>query len=236
MIIPPIFMYHHVSESSHHSSKILQVSIRKFEKQMHFLFQKGFHCLSLSEVISNWQQRKHQPERSFVLTFDDGYIDNHMNASPILKKYGFSATIFVVVKPVEDGNKSYLSWQEMRELAQNNFTFGSHTMTHPRLPDLDDKTIKRELDESKNIIEDRLGLPVNLLAYPYGESNERIQDMACEAGYHAAFGVTNGYLRLFNLWRVPVKEHESKLTFYLKAYGMYSVRTWLKTTYKGRKM
>jgi peptidoglycan/xylan/chitin deacetylase (PgdA/CDA1 family) len=230
-------MYHHISESLVLSVKNMQVSPNEFERQMRFLFQKGFRCLSLSEVITNWQQGKPQLERSFVLTFDDGYIDTYENASPILRKFGFTATIFVVAKPVEEGNKGYLSWQEMRELAQNHFTFGSHTLTHPRLPSLDNKTIERELDESKKIIEDHLGQPVDMLAYPYGKSNERIQDMACKAGYHAACGVTLGHWGPLNLWRVPVKEHESELTFHWKAYGRYYTYTWLIVeTYIGRKM
>ena len=237
MIKLPIFVYHHVSESLHHSSKNMQVSPDEFEQQMYFLSQKGFRCLSLSEVITNWQKGKPQPERSFVLTFDDGYIDYYDNALPILEKFGFTATIFVVVKPIEEGNKRFLSWQEIRELAQKHFTFGSHTLTYPRLRSLDNRTIKLELNELKNILEERLGKLVELLAYPYGELNERIQDMACKSGYLAACGVTVGNLSQFNLWRVPVKEHESEPTFFWKAYGWYYPYTWLLTqTSLGRKM
>jgi peptidoglycan/xylan/chitin deacetylase (PgdA/CDA1 family) len=221
-------MYHHVSDSLSPSLKKMHVSLNKFEQQMRFLSQKGFRCLSLSDAITNWQQDKPQPERSFVLTFDEGYIDTYENASPILRKFGFTATIFVVVKPVEDGNKGYLSWQEMRELAQNHFTFGSHTLTHPRLTKLDNMTIMQELYESKKIIEDRLGLPVDLLAYPYGDSNERIQIMACEVGYRAACGVTTGNWTPLNLWRVPIVECESEPTFYWKANGGYYAYNWLK--------
>jgi peptidoglycan/xylan/chitin deacetylase (PgdA/CDA1 family) len=171
------------------------------------------------------------------LTFDDGYIDNFENASPILNKFGFTATIFVVVKPVEDGAKGYLSWQKMRELAQNPFTFGSHTLTHPRLPKLDNRTIERELGESKKIIEDRLGKPVEMFAYPYGESDERIRDMAGQAGYRAAFGVNTGKFGPFNIWRVPVFEDESDMDFYWKTRGIYHAYTWLREeTYFGRKI
>lgn len=237
MFSPPIFMYHYVSESLHLPLKNIQVSPDEFERQMHFLSQKGFRCLSLSEVIANWQQGKPQPKRSFVLTFDDGYFDVYENVLPILKKFGFTATIFVVVKLIDDGNKRFLSWQEVRELAQNHFTIGSHTLTHPRLISQNHKTIECELGESKKILEDRLGLPVDLLAYPYGESNEHIQDMACKSGYQAACGVTRGHLSQFNLWRVPVNKHESALTFSWKAYGGYHTYTWLLThTYIGRKM
>jgi peptidoglycan/xylan/chitin deacetylase (PgdA/CDA1 family) len=234
----PIFMYHHVSESSQaKSSENMWISPNHFEKQMFFLYQNGFRCLSLLEVVTNWRERKPQPQHSFVLTFDDGFVDNYENALPILKKFGFSPTVFVVVKRVEDGNQYYLSWQEMRELAQNNFILGSHTLNHQKLSFLDTMTIKHELRESKKIIEDRLGLPVDLLAYPFGDSNEHIQDAAYEAGYLAACGVGVGPLSLFNLWRVPVHEQDSEATFYWKAIGGYYTYTWLREmTCFGRKM
>ncbi len=237
MIWAPVFMYHRVSDLPSPSSQNMQVSPDKFEQQMYFLFQKGFRCLSLSEAIINWQQGNPQPERSFVITFDDGYIDNYMYAYPVLKKYGFTATIFVVAQAVEDGNTRYLSWEHMRELAQNNINFGSHSMNHPRLLSLDDKTIKYELDESKKIIEDQLRHPVVLLAYPYGESNERIQEMAAEVGYEAACGANRGQLLTYNLWRVPISENENKLSLYWKANGSYYIYTWLiEATHLDRKM
>jgi peptidoglycan/xylan/chitin deacetylase (PgdA/CDA1 family) len=237
MIRLPILRYHHVVESLGLPVKDMGVSPNKFEQQMSFLSQKGYRCLNLSDVIANLQEGNPQPERSFVLTFDDGYFDIYENAFPVLKKFGFNATVFVVAEPVEDSIKGYLSWQQMRELTQNQFTFGSHTLTHPRLPSLDTKTIGRELDESKKVIEDRLGEPVDLLAYPYGESNERIRDMAHEIGYHAACGMTWGQWGLFNLWRAPVYEHDNSLTFHWKANGGYSSYNLLiKGTYIGNKM
>jgi peptidoglycan/xylan/chitin deacetylase (PgdA/CDA1 family) len=238
MISVPIFVYHHITETPGPSTKYkYQITSDLFERQMIFLFQKGFRCLSLSEVVANWQEGKPQPKHSFVLTFDDGYIDNFENASPILKKFGFTATIFVVVKPVEDSISGYLSWQKMRELDQHPFSFGSHTLTHPSLPKLDNHTIERELGESKKIIEDRLGKAVEMFAYPYGESNERIRDLASQAGYRAAFGVNTGKFGLFNLWRVPVFENESDMSFYWKSRGIYNTYTWLREeTYFGGKI
>ena len=228
MIGLPIFMYHHVSESLNLSLKSMEISPDKFECQMRFLYQKGFRCLSLSEVTTNWEQGRPQPNHSFVLTFDDAYIDFYENAAPILKKFGFNATVFVVAKPVEEGNQRYLSWQEMRELAQDRFTFGSHTMTHPSLTKLDNTTIKSELIESKEMIEDRLGLPVELFAYPYGDSDERVRDIARQCGYRSACGVTVGHLAQFNLWRVSINQHESESSFYLKVRGAYYLYNWLK--------
>ena len=128
MIRLPILRYHHVVESLGLPVKDMGVSPNKFEQQMSFLSQKGYRCLNLSDAIANLQEGNPQPERSFVLTFDDGYFDIYENAFPVLKKFGFNATVFVVAEPVEDGIKGYLSWQQMRELTQSQFTFGSHTL------------------------------------------------------------------------------------------------------------
>ena len=199
----------------------MNVSSGQFEQQMLFLKNIRFNCLSLSEPISdNLIDRRHF-ENNFILTFDDGYDDIYENAFPILKKFGFVATIFVIAQPVKGGNHHYLSWQKLMELAKNNFAIGSHALTHSRLSNLNSKTIKYELQKSKNIIEDRLGQSVELLAYPYGDSNERVRAIAQECGYRAAFGTNSGKWSTYNQWRIPVKEHESKLIFYLKARGLY---------------
>lgn len=230
-------MYHHISENLNLSLKNMQVPPAEFEQQMHFLHQHGFHCLDLCELIENEQQGTFRPGRSFVLTFDDGYIDNYKNAASILKEYGFFATVFVVVNPIENENKDYLSWHDMRELSPHPFTFGSHTLTHPSLVTLEDARVEHEMVESKKIIEDRLGQPVDLLAYPYGVSNERVRDLARKSGYKAACGVTLGYSSQFNVWRVPVNKHENDLMFNWKAIGGYHVYTWCLTqTLVGRKM
>ena len=222
MINLPIFYYHHISNSSQvNSLPNMYVSPDQFDQQMFFFKKMGFHCLSLSEVITNHLLNKLQPENSFVLTFDDGNEDIYEYAIPILKKYGFVATIFVVAQFVKGNYKNYLSWQKLRELAQNNFTIGSHTFTHSRLSSLDSSVVKYELNESKKVIEDQLGLSVDLLAYPYGYSNEIVRRIARESGYRAALGTSLGKWSLYNLWRIPVKERENKLIHYLKARGIY---------------
>jgi peptidoglycan/xylan/chitin deacetylase (PgdA/CDA1 family) len=228
MIRQPVFIYHHVSESPNISKINNVISPDHFRRQMLFLYQKGFRCLSLPEAVTYFQEGKPQPKRSFVLTFDDGYFDNYEIAAPILKEFGFCATIFVIVKPVEEGNKGYISWRNIRDLAQNNFTFGSHTLTHKRLSSLDKMTIEHEFYDSKMIIEDRLGLLVDLVAYPYGDSDDRVRKLAIQCGYRAACGLNEGHWTPFNIWRVAIKDDESELSYSWKAFGGFSTYNWLK--------
>jgi peptidoglycan/xylan/chitin deacetylase (PgdA/CDA1 family) len=227
-------MYHHVAEKI--SGEILYgeeysdmvISPGQFEKQMAYLRQNGFTCLSLSEAVHNWQTGQEQPDRSFVLTFDDAYINIYKNVLPILKANNFVATVFVITRPVEKGNRQYLSWAEMRELAQQNFSFGSHTVSHPNLSNLDDVSALRELQDSKQMLEDRLGLPVDLLAFPYGSSNKQIQNLAAGCGYQAACGTTRGHWSLHNLWRIQLKANENRLALALKTNGGYYTSYWLR--------
>jgi peptidoglycan/xylan/chitin deacetylase (PgdA/CDA1 family) len=195
---------------------------------MSFLKKMGFNCLSLNEVITNHLLNKPQPEKSFVLTFDDGYVDIYEHALPILEKYGFVATIFVIAEFVKENGKNYLSWQKLRELAKNGFTVGSHALTHLSLSKLDSTAITHELQESKKLIEDQLGQTADLLAYPYGHSNDSIRRIARECGYRAAFGTSLGKYSLFNLWRISVKENENKIFFYLKMRGLYNLFLWIR--------
>lgn len=237
MVTPPILMFHHVLDSSRsYAPKYMWISPSRFERFMLILHRKEFHCMSLSDLVDGWPHSTRQLHRAFVLTFDDAYLDVHRNALPLLWKLGFSATIFVIAQPVEQGNKRYLSWRDMRELERKNITFGSHTLTHPRLGSLNAKEVKHELLQSKQMIEDRLSVPVDLLAYPYGDSSVQIQEIARECGYRAACGVTLGHCSLFNLWRVPISEQDSNLALWLKSHGGYSVSTRLLQTPLGSKI
>ena len=212
-INPPIFVYHRIFEGSE--------SIQFFEKQMNYLFRKGFRTISLGDAVDNWRKQKPQPRDCFVLTFDDGYADIYKYALPVLEKLQFSATIFVIPQLVENGDLNYLTWKQMRELVQSNFNIGSHTLTHPHLNHLEPKIITLELVESKKIIEDRLSLPVDLLAYPFGDSDQIVENIAKESCYRAACAVSRRQWSLYNLWRVPLEANESERTLYWKAIGGY---------------
>lgn len=229
MIRLPVFYYHHVSNSvqKNYSPKFC-ISPDFFEKQMFLLYKKGFQCLSLSEVVSSLVLNRAIPTHSFALTFDDGYDDTFEFVFLVLKKYGFFATIFVIAKSVNDNNRCYLSWKELSELVYHGFSIGSHTSNHSKLTSLNNRTIKFELQESKKIIEDRLDLPVTLFAYPFGDFNERVKRIVRESGYLGACGIGRGQWSLYNLWRIPVYENDSKLTFYFKVYGVYNFKTWLR--------
>jgi peptidoglycan/xylan/chitin deacetylase (PgdA/CDA1 family) len=179
-----------------------------------------------------------QSQRRFVLTFDDGYADFNAQAYPILHRYGFTATVFLVAERMGlrsdwegqngDAAADLLSWDEIRQLAKSGIDFGSHTLTHPRLTRLSTREAVHEIARSKSLIEEQLKRKIDLFSYPFGASNARLQQIVCESGYAAGFGVDRGRANPFHQWRVQCQRHESFWSFYWKTQGWYQRIVWLR--------
>ena len=198
-----VLNYHKVD----YSFNSLAIPPEDFERQMEFLEQQGYHTISPDELYDGLTGKAELPPNPVLITFDDGYLDNYENAYPILKKHNMKATIFVV-PGFTNVNKNYLTWDHMLEMEQNGITIESHTLNHRALEGLTDEQIRAELGDSKQRLEERLGHPVEYLAYPTGTYNLHIASLAKEVGYRAAFTVKYGNVDLgsnvYALERVPV--------------------------------
>lgn len=226
----PILVYHQILSAgllSQHSSNIVLPG--QFERQMQYLHDRRYQCLTLADLLQPRSSRTHHPEKSFVLTFDDGYEDFFTEAYPILRRFGFSATIFLTTDFI--GGRSrwegefgtpLLSWRQVRELVKAGFSFGSHSCRHPNLCNIPREQAWQELASSKQCLETELCQETQFLAYPFGESNRDIQEMACEASYRAAFGVITGRYSHFNVWRRPCTPQDTLLTFSFKLTRGYA--------------
>lgn len=150
-----------------------------------------------------------------AVTFDDGDSSIIEYALPILAELGVPGTAFVVVQRV--GAPGFLSWEQLASLAAAAWEIGSHTMTHRRLPDLDDESLDAELLESRLTIEEKIGLPCRSIAYPYGDWDPRVRRATARAGYTAGC-VTGRALNADVLaWpRVGVDGRDSSTIFRLK--------------------
>ena len=133
----------------------------------------------------------HVPEKSLVITFDDGWADNYTNVFPILKEYGLTATIFVVTGFT--GKENYMDWSQLREMSETGISIQSHTVNHKPLAQLSKSEVEYELETSKKTIEDHLGTQVNFLSLPHGVFNDKVLGMAQEAGYQAVCTSEPGY-------------------------------------------
>jgi peptidoglycan/xylan/chitin deacetylase (PgdA/CDA1 family) len=178
-----------------------------FEAQMKYLSDNGYHTISPDELYDSLAGTGELPENPVLITFDDGYEDNYTNAYPILKKYGFKATIFVITSFLGK-DKNYMTWDQARELDANGISIESHTVDHKSMTDLTDEQLRMGLVESKKKAEKELGHPVEYMAYPTGTYNLHIAEMVKEAGYKAAFTIKYGNVdkasNIYALERVPI--------------------------------
>ena len=204
-----LVLNYHKIDNLHHS---LAVTVRDFEAQMRYLKENNYTAITPDELYSCLAGDTKLPENSVLITFDDGYEDNYLNAYPILKKYGFKATIFVITGFV-DVYPDYLTWEQIREMNENGIDIESHTLSHQSMTDLSDSELKAELVNSKRALEDRLGHVIEYIAYPTGAYNLHIARLVQEAGYKAAFTIKYGNVdensNVYALERVPVFHTEN---------------------------
>jgi peptidoglycan/xylan/chitin deacetylase (PgdA/CDA1 family) len=206
----PVLLYHHVSDGR-------EVSVAGFEGQLKFLRENGYATATLSGLADHLRGVKKLPEKTVVITFDDGYADNWICAYPLLKKYGFSAIVFVVTQRIdkapkgvrktiaqgaaspdtltdERGPAGFLSWEELWEMVGSGvFEVGSHTCTHK---DFDRNAeygdISAELEESSSVIEKRLGVKPVSIAWPWGDCADEWSAQLNQNGYVLAFSTKVG--------------------------------------------
>jgi peptidoglycan/xylan/chitin deacetylase (PgdA/CDA1 family) len=179
----PILTFHAIDNLP----SVISFSPQVFRRGMTRLHESGYRTLSLLEAVDCVHQGKPFPDRSFAITFDDGYQTVFDEAFPMLQQYDMSAIIFLTVGEKKMSNpadrlpslegRSMLSWAEIREMERWGIAFGAHTLTHPNLTRLSLKQIEVEICDSKTIIEDALGVPVNCFAYPYGLYDHRSREI-----------------------------------------------------------
>jgi peptidoglycan/xylan/chitin deacetylase (PgdA/CDA1 family) len=186
---PKILMYHSIgsSKSSEIGAELYSVSIDKFKEQM--------------QIVHSLQSTVHSKE--IIVTFDDGLLDNYINAYPILKELGLKAYFFIVVAKV--GKKGYMNWKQIRELRGTGMVIGSHGMTHRILIGLDNRELNYEIRESKKIMEEKLSVPVEYFSIPYGHYNTGIIEKIKQSGYKAVFTSNPKDNDGFKFGRIAVK-------------------------------
>jgi len=202
--VVPILNYHSVSPVAHTETPTISPEV--FSRQMEYIHKKGYKVISLDEYI---KQRKtgRDFKNEVVITFDDGYEDNYTYALPLLKRYHFPATIFLIVKDIDKAR--FLKLSQIKEMAKGNIGFGSHTLTHSYLPAvIAEDELKKQIFDSKKLLEKKLGKPVDYFCYPLGGFTEDIKKLVESAGYRAAFTTNKGpgklNIDLYGLKRIKI--------------------------------
>lgn len=177
--------YHRVDDGGH------PLAIRRstFSAQMAFLAGRRDRL----PVIELAAAREAIPGRAVVLTFDDGWADNHASALPVLAELRLPATIYVPSRLL--GTPGYLDRRQLLEMAAEGVTVGAHTRTHCDLRACGDRRLESEVRGSREDLEDLLGQPVVSFAYPAGHHDDRVVAAVAAAGYRHAVTTRRGWMR-----------------------------------------
>lgn len=226
----PILTFHALENRS----SVISFSPQVFRHGMAKLHEDGYRTISLLDALNCLQMKIPFPERSLVITFDDGYQTIYEVAFPTMQDFGISATIFLTVGRGKTGSsgerfpsiegRSMLNWDEVKEMKRWGIDFGAHTMTHPDLTRLPLDRVQNEVVESKTVLEDALGAPISCFAYPYGRFNHRIRELVQQHFVCACsdkLGLIRATSKLHALERVDAYYHRTDKLFDLITTGLF---------------
>lgn len=226
-----ILAYHRVNPAGKDG---LSVTPDMLRSQLTYLLSQGWENVGLEEVISPGIVPKHS--KKFAIAFDDGYQDNYFHAYPTLSGLGMRAIVFVAAAYTNtrnafpwvrasspglplDEEDFPITWPQLSEMVRSGvFTVGSHTLTHPFLSHLDRSKARKEIHDSKQLLEDRLGVAASSFCYPAGDFNKETIELVGESGYTAAVVTPNRFVpeTSMTLHRVGVYIGTSPFLFKLK--------------------
>ena len=205
-----VLMYHRIRDDG--KDPDISVSTIRFQKQMKYL-KENVNLVSLNSLVNNIGKKTHITRDRVAITFDDGFKDNCLNAYPVLKKYKLPATIFLISQFV-DNSEEMLNSREIEIMKRDNIDFGSHTVTHKILTEIDLETASIEINDSKKELEYILKEKVDFFAYPKGKRkhfDNQLKRRVKKAGYRAAFSTENGEIcsseDLFELKRIGMRNY-----------------------------
>lgn len=225
----PILMYHRVAPNGVPSMGRFRVTPNAFEAHLRYLRDAGYRSTTLEEWRAAQEARRPIAGRRVLLTFDDGYVDFHTYAWPLLKHYGFSAIVFLVANHVGASNDwdhiygeqvPLMDWNDIRSLQRQGIAFGSHTASHSPLTALSAEDVVREGARSRAILARELGAPISAIAYPYGDLDPTVQHLIGACGYRFGLSCRPGLSALQDsalaLPRIEVTGDDNLKTFAAK--------------------
>jgi peptidoglycan/xylan/chitin deacetylase (PgdA/CDA1 family) len=221
----PVLMYHFVVPKQQVGPTSLDVSVENFEAQMRFLKKFGFRPIAVDEFYLI-KTRKIKPQGKEVLvTFDDGNETYLKYALPILERYQIPSVNFLVWDALVKKEHGSMGLEDAVRFSKHALvTFGSHTLTHPNLLELNSNQARSEIFESKQNLEQALRKPVEYFTYPSGFLNEETLALVEEAGYRLAYTTSKKRLQsrpesLFSITRVKVHPRHNLLIFWANLAG-----------------
>jgi peptidoglycan/xylan/chitin deacetylase (PgdA/CDA1 family) len=208
----PVLLYHHVADTD--EPRRYYVSPENFDEQISSLKDWGYTAIPLSLLVEAMLNGAELPPRPVVITFDDGYRDVYQNALPVMQRYGFVGTIYIIMDQIGVGG--YLNAKQIAQLIEQGWELGSHSQTHANLRK-SGVSIEKELTGSKETLELLFDTPVRSFSYPYGSATPAITQLVKASGYRSAVGIgasiTHRTKNLYYLSRNEVQGTFDLVTF-----------------------
>ena len=196
----PILLYHSVSDQPTGQFGPYTVSRSQLASHLDQVASLGFSTVTVSELVAHRAAGVPLPERTAVVTFEDGFADFD-NAWPELTQRGLAATLYVTVgtlggrsewlAPLDAGDLPMLSQSQVVDLAADGCEIGAHSMSHPQLDCLPQPAAEAEIRDSKDVLEQALGRRVDTFAYPHGQYDKAVKDLVAAAGFGSAAAIRN---------------------------------------------
>lgn len=232
----PVLNYHQINDEN---ITPLAVRVSHFRDEMDYLKNNGYHTITMDELYDYLAEGAPLPDKPVLITFDDGYIDNYVNAYPILKERHMKATLFMIGDAIDTEPSRFLTTEQLQDMDKNGFSIEAHTYAHKKLTKFEEEALYNDLTKSKEVLEQILHRPVNYLAYPGGFNNKLVQATTEKAGYRLAFTVQPGNVmsgdNLYALNRLSIFEGmDSWFSFRFRLHvapiiaSMWSLRDYLR--------
>ena len=233
----PVIMYHRVINNPEnegvHGTYIYE---HIFREHMQYLKDKNYNVITFKDLDKiGWRNRFEKDKKYIFITFDDGYKDNYDLAFPILKEFGFKATIFLMGSSTYNewdvnasGEKEFplMSVEMIKEMQDYGIEFGAHTFNHPKLNTLSNEEIEHQIVDVKKPLEEKIGKEIITFAYPYGILNDYAKEMAKKAGYTFALATDSGSVclsdDLYQIRRIAIFPNTNLFSFKRKVAGNYN--------------
>ena len=232
----PVLLFHRVTKGVPVGTRHgIYVTELEFEKQLAFLKRRGYTTLTFTGLKQILEGKQKMPARPVMLTFDDGYEDNALNAFPILRKFSFTAVIFLIgnrtIKTnewdVKDGEPelNLLNDDQVKTMDAYGIEFGAHSFTHKNLTEIPLLDAEKEIYKSKTAVAERVRKPVISFAYPYGKANEDVKRIVHDAGFSFGIASDSGPRNIskdfYEVRRIQIFPGAPWLSFWKKTSGWY---------------
>ncbi|HEY7771965.1 MAG TPA: polysaccharide deacetylase family protein [Marinagarivorans sp.] len=183
-----ILQYHHIATDTPAATS---TAPKTFRQHLQLIKEQGFDVVSLEEVSQLIRNQQPLPDKSVLISFDDSYSSIYTTALPALKDYNYPFVVFANTEPVEDQQKNFMTWQQLKALTQHGGSIANHTSSHTHMVRMQKgeshkqwrQRMMREIQQAQSLIQQHTGQDHRVLAYPYGEFNPALIQIMEELDY-----------------------------------------------------